>query len=110
MPQGTSVDLTTDLSLSGAVAQYARSSALIKDMADHLIGEFAANLAAKLSAEQTTDRAEGAPSINGDGQPDLLPALANGELPSSPAAQPISGIALFLLSLKKGIVRFFGRS
>ena len=44
--EATRVNLKTDLNLSGSVAQYGRSSWMIKDLADHLIREFAKKLEA----------------------------------------------------------------
>lgn len=41
---GTRVDIVTDLSLAGSVAQYGRASGLVKNIAAELIGQFAKNL------------------------------------------------------------------
>src|SRR3546814_16444604 len=46
VPEGeeTRVDITTNLTLSGSVAQYGRSAGMINDLANHIIGQFADNL------------------------------------------------------------------
>ena len=41
---GTRVNVDTDLTLTGSIAQYGRASGLIKEIANELIGQFAANL------------------------------------------------------------------
>ena len=47
-PDGARVNVTTELSLVGAVAQYGRGTGLLKAIADQLIGQFAKNLDAAL--------------------------------------------------------------
>lgn len=46
---GTTVNITTDLSLSGSIAQYGRASGLIENVAGELTEQFADNLRAALS-------------------------------------------------------------
>lgn len=48
----TVVDVTTDLQLTGAVAQYGRGAGLIKSIAEEITRQFANNLKAKLSGEE----------------------------------------------------------
>jgi carbon monoxide dehydrogenase subunit G len=43
-PAGSRVNVATDVSLAGAVAQYGRGAGLLKFVADELIGQFAKNL------------------------------------------------------------------
>jgi carbon monoxide dehydrogenase subunit G len=90
-PLGTRVVVKTDLSLSGAVAQYGRASGMIQDVAQALIGQFAGNLKAQLAASG----AVAAPS-------------ATEKLAEPPKTQAISGLALFLLVLKSFFRRLFG--
>ncbi|MDP4593251.1 MAG: SRPBCC family protein [Beijerinckiaceae bacterium] len=45
---GSRVNVSTDLNMSGAVAQYGRASGLMKDIAGILIGQFADNLAKEI--------------------------------------------------------------
>jgi carbon monoxide dehydrogenase subunit G len=49
---GTRVDVTTDLQLTGSVAQYSRGAGLLKEVANQLVGEFAANLARDIAASE----------------------------------------------------------
>ena len=87
-PLGTRVLVKTDLTLSGAVAQYGRASGMIQDVAQQLIGQFADNLKAQLAASQPT---------RGDVPPTPLPE-----------AKPISGFALIFAVLASALRRLFG--
>ena len=49
---GTRVDVTTDVNLAGAVAQYGRAQGVIASVAQVLIDQFATNLRGKLQAER----------------------------------------------------------
>ena len=64
-PTGTRVEIATDLTLSGSVAQFARGAGMIDDIASHLIGQFADNLRDKLAATEKTEEttAEPAPPL-----------------------------------------------
>jgi uncharacterized protein len=75
---GARVDITTDLNLVGAVAQYGRGAGLLKAIADQLIGQFADNLRTALS------------SAGGDDE---------GVRPGS-GAKPIGGLRLLGSALK----------
>ena len=96
----TRVNLTTDLNLSGSVAQYGRSSGMIKDVADHLIGEFARNLEMKLKATSASESPDA--STEDDGAPN------SDRQERSSGAAPISGFGLFLHLLKRRLARLFG--
>jgi carbon monoxide dehydrogenase subunit G len=85
---GTQVVVKTDLTLSGAVAQYGRASGLIHDVASQLIGQFAACLKTKIVA---------------GGAATKLAAAA-----SATAAKPISGFSLMFRALWSAIRRLFG--
>jgi hypothetical protein len=50
-PRQTHVAITTDLALNGSVAQYGRGAAMIGAVAQQLVDQFAARLAAELSSE-----------------------------------------------------------
>jgi carbon monoxide dehydrogenase subunit G len=87
-PLGTRVLVKTDLTLSGAVAQYGRASGMIQDVAQQLIGQFADNLRTQLAASQ--------------------PA-AGGPLPKpQPHSKPISGFRLIFSALANALRRLFG--
>lgn len=86
---GSRVVVKTDLTLSGAVAQYGRASGMIQDVAAQLIGQFAGNLKAQLVAS-------GAASGGGAGAQ------------AQTAPKPISGFSLMLKVLWNAIARLFG--
>jgi hypothetical protein len=86
---GTRVDITTDLQLNGAVAQYGRGVGLIKEIANQLVGQFAANLKTQIDALPA-------------------PADAAGPVPIATAAppKPISGVRLLLAALRALVMRW----
>jgi len=73
---GSKVLIHTDLTLSGAVAQYGRGVGMIQATAAQLVGQFADNLRTQLVQERSVTRHD-AP-------------------PAPPAAKPISGLWLFI--------------
>ncbi len=73
---GSTVDIATDLDLSGAVAQYGRG--IVKDVAGQLTKQFADNLRAQLADS---------------------PAGAVDDAPQPPAAKPVSGLRLLFRAL-----------
>jgi carbon monoxide dehydrogenase subunit G len=90
---GCKVLVHTDLSLSGAVAQYGRGVGMIQATAAALIGQFANNLKAELA--------------KGGAAPTPAQAAATSAMPP-PAAKPISGFSLMAKVLWDAIVRMFG--
>jgi carbon monoxide dehydrogenase subunit G len=90
---GTQVTMRTDLTISGAVAQYGRG--LISDVSGRLTGEFANCLQARIAAP--------APPAEGDGAG--APATAE----PAPVAKPIGGLRLGAWAVWRAIVRFFQR-
>ena len=48
---GSTVNIHTDVQLSGSVAQYGRGVGMIQDLAGRIIGQFAGNLAARIAEE-----------------------------------------------------------
>jgi uncharacterized protein len=99
--EGSKVLVHTDLTLSGAVAQYGRGVGIIQATAAQIMTQFAANLKAQI----------------GDERPAAMPAAATG-LPSSAPAQPppaagapISGFSLMAKVIWSAVLRLFtGRS
>lgn len=89
---GSKVQVHTDLSLSGAVAQYGRGVGMIQATAGQIINQFATNLKAQLAA----------------GQAPMSSGAATSAPP--PAAKPISALTLMLKVLWDAIVRLFTRS
>jgi carbon monoxide dehydrogenase subunit G len=93
--EGSRVLVKTDLTLSGAVAQYGRASGMIQDVASQLIGQFATSLKAQIAASQPRGGSTG--------------AAANGETKTTPpASKPISGFALLGIVLRSFFRRLFG--
>lgn len=92
----TQVLISTDLSLSGAVAQYGRGSGMIADLSSHLVSQFADCLKQELatvSRAATSDESLAAP-------------------PTPPqTAAPISGLRLGLrmiwMAILRGVRRLF---
>lgn len=96
-PGGSRVLVKTDLTLSGAVAQYGRASGMIQDVAQQLIGQFANALKAQLAASQPG------------------PAVAvESAAPAKPAVQPnpraISGFSLLAMLIGAFFRRLSGSS
>ena len=101
---GTRVKVDTDLNLTGSVAQYGRASGLVKEIANELIGQFAANL-----GELIHDSA----SANEPAQPagDAAPAISALANPSRTVAAPapVSGLHLFFMAIARMVGRGFAR-
>jgi hypothetical protein len=81
---GTKVDLVTDLSLTGAVAQYGRG--IVQDVSSQMVTSFAECLKAQLTAAPEEARAA-----------------------SEAQAKPVSGLSLGFSALGRAVSRFFGR-
>src|SRR5258708_5835101 len=87
--QATRVEVTTDLQLVGAVAQYGRGAGFIKELATQLVGEFAGNLRREIAeAEPPT------PAL-----PSQAPAAVARTESAAPAPAPLSGFALIARAL-----------
>jgi carbon monoxide dehydrogenase subunit G len=52
----TRVDVVTDLTLTGAVAQYGRGAGLIREVANQFTRDFAANLESKVRSQSTVKK------------------------------------------------------
>lgn len=96
---GSKVLVHTDLSLSGAVAQYGRGVGMIQATAAALISQFAGNLKTELARRGTP------PSTARPAAADASPTAASPEAPK--AAKPISGFALMARVLWDSILRLF---
>jgi carbon monoxide dehydrogenase subunit G len=94
---GSKVLVHTDLTLSGAVAQYGRGVGMIQATASALMNQFAGNLKAQLA-----ERGTAAPSPG----PAAAPRID--APPIAPAAKPISGLSLMAKVLWDSIRRLFG--
>jgi uncharacterized protein len=105
-PTGSKVLVHTDLTLSGAVAQYGRGVGMIQATAAQLMKQFAENLRKQLAASSTP-----APAATNEAAPASAAAPSTAPPPPS-AAKPISGFALMAHVIWDAIVRLFrgGRS
>ena len=90
---GTRVDIVTDLTLSGPVAQYGRG--LMEDVASQLVGRFAQCLASELAASPA----------DADGPQEAEETAAATATP----AQPVSGLALGAHAARRAVVRALRR-
>ena len=90
---GSKVLVHTNLTLSGAVAQYGRGVGMIQATAAQIMGQFAKNL-----SEMVAQRGEAA-----------APAAPPSPHASPPSAKPISGFSLMAKLLWDAIVRLFAR-
>lgn len=81
---GSRVVVKTDLTLSGAVAQYGRASGMIQDVAQQLIGQFANALKAQLAASRPKEVSPAQPA-----------AVTNSS--AQPKARAISGFSLLAM-------------
>jgi carbon monoxide dehydrogenase subunit G len=82
---GTRIDIVTELTLSGAVAQYGRG--IVQDVSGQLVDRFADCLKAQLAAETPAQAAA---------------AVAETQ-------KPVHGLRLGLAAIGRSIGRFFGR-
>ena len=85
-PGGARITVATELNLVGAVAQYGRGVSLMRDIADQLIGRFAANLET------------------------LVRATAGETAAVAPVAGPASGLGLIGGAIKAAARRKFGNA
>ncbi|SRR5579871_1203095 len=112
--EGTKVLVHTNLTLSGAVAQYGRGVGIIQMTAAQIITQFANNLKAQLAQEAAAAHAPPAPADApvSPASPSPAPApqsIAPAPKPAPQAAKPISGFALMANVLRGFLRRLFGR-
>ena len=98
IPAGSRVLVKTDLTLSGAVAQYGRASGLIQDVAQQLIGQFAECLRAQLAASVAAS----------EPRPGAEQSVATPIAPPETKAQTLSGFTLMWMVLKSFFRGLFG--
>jgi len=89
---GTRADITTEVTLSGLVAQYGRGAGVIQGVATQLCNQFADNLRALVDTPSGP--------VAGDAAPGMAP----------PPAKPISGFSLILSVLWQSLRRLWSRS
>jgi hypothetical protein len=93
---GTKVSINTDLTISGAVAQYGRG--MVLDISQRMTKEFADCLQRNLSTEVPSAVSPAAPAEAAGAPP-----------PAQAAARPVKGLRLGLWALWRAVVRFFRR-
>jgi hypothetical protein len=103
-PGGSKVLVHTDLTLSGAVAQYGRGVGMIQATAAQLMKQFAANL--KSQPAMAGAAATPASAAVAAAAPSSTPPSS--VAPPPPAAKPISGFSLMARVIWDAIVRLFG--
>ena len=113
IPTGSKIDITTNVDLSGSIAQYGRGVGMIQNVANQLISQFAKSLEKQINAtRQTTPTSSmGAPVT--DAVISAAPtAEASMTAPTSPMAPPppaklISGFTLLMGAMWSSIVGLF---
>ncbi len=115
---GSKVLIHTDLTLSGAVAQYGRGVGMIQSTAAQIIGQFANNLRAQLAQQPVAaaPQSQAAPAaatrpteaVPASSQPASRPATPPPtSSPMPPPAKPISGLSLIARVVWQQIVALF---
>ena len=116
---GTKVSMETDLTITGAVAQYGRG--MMQDISQRLTREFAQCLEASiLAGEASAGTGTAAAAVASDDEPGsgagtTDPPVAGGAVgasvtPAPPVtARPVKGLRLGLWAFWRAIVRFFKR-
>jgi uncharacterized protein len=108
---GSKVLIHTDLTLSGAVAQYGRGVGMIQATAAQIINQFAGNLRAQLAQQvrAPAPAVASSPQTAASAAPMPEPAQTSPAAPLRPAAKPISGLSLIAHVLWQQIVALFTR-
>ncbi len=101
---GSKVLVHTDLTLSGAVAQYGRGVGMIQATASAIMNQFANALKAQLAEQSCGAGGRGTPPEATTASPAPQPSAA----PLPQAAKPISGFSLMASVLWNSIKRLFG--
>lgn len=96
VPGGTRIDINTDVTLSGAVAQYGRGAGIIQAVAAELIGQFAASLRAMIARDAPPPSA-------------MAEAVPESQAAAAPAATPIGGFGLLWRAVLAWLRGLFGR-
>ena len=101
---GSKVLVHTDLTLSGAVAQYGRGVGMIQTTAAQIMNQFANSLKAQIAPGGVVALAQPA-----QGQAQPSPSASASPATPPPAAKPISGFSLMAKVLWASILKLFGR-
>jgi carbon monoxide dehydrogenase subunit G len=106
---GSKVLVHTDLTLSGAVAQYGRGVGMIQATAGQLMKQFADNLKKQLAAAPASAAAPAAASVPPASATAAPAPVAPQAASPPPAATPISGFGLMARVIWDAIMRLFGK-
>ncbi len=104
---GTKVFISSELTISGAAAQYGRG--MIGDVSKRLTGEFASCLQARMGAQDAPgggDSSGGEPRSSSDPAGAVTPPAGAS---TRTVAKPVKGFRLAMWALWRAIVRAFGR-
>jgi carbon monoxide dehydrogenase subunit G len=111
IPTGSKVDITTNVDLSGSIAQYGRGVGMIQNVANQLISQFAKSLEKQINAtRQATPALSGAkpePDAAVSAVPTAEASMTPPRPPIAPPAKPISGFTLLMGALWSSIVGLF---
>lgn len=77
---GSEVVITTDLALSGAVAQYGRGAGLIQNVANQIVAQFARNLEARIKQIKDHEAAQGTAPVAAAAQTSDVPPVTTAPL------------------------------
>jgi carbon monoxide dehydrogenase subunit G len=115
--KGSKVIIDTDLTLTGAVAQYGRGVGMIQTVANQIISQFSRNLEAQItqSRQAAPEQAPAAATATATATATAAHGADNAAAASTPRpapqpAKPISGFSLILSSLWAMIRGWFGGS
>jgi carbon monoxide dehydrogenase subunit G len=104
---GTKVSIDTDLTITGAAAQYARGG-MIQDISGRLTKEFANCLQTNMQAAGAAAAASAPAAGAGSGAPAGAGAPAPPATPKpAQAARPVGGVRLAVWAFWRSVVRFF---
>jgi carbon monoxide dehydrogenase subunit G len=112
----TTVAFVTDLTITGAAAQYGRG--MIQDISEKLTGQFASCLQTNMAAERGAEPATTGSTAPGSAAPALPAEAAASRRPEDsppervggpPSAAPVKGIRLGLWAMWRAVVRWFQR-
>jgi uncharacterized protein len=114
IPEGSRVDVVTDMTLVGAVAQYGRGAGLIQNVASVLVSQFADCLKGMLEQERAAAAPAAqagyaaAPAETAAGTP-APPRTPSAPTPPPVAAKPVSGLSLLAQALWASFLGLFRR-
>jgi carbon monoxide dehydrogenase subunit G len=94
VPEGTRVDVITNLQMAGAVAQYGRAAGLLKEIANQIVRQFADNLRHEIARDALAE-----PAPTAAGTPDAAGAdaaeAAAAPSASAPPRAPVRELSAF---------------